>query len=165
MMEEWRVIKDYPDYLVSNLGRIYSIQSIRLLKPQRHDQGYLGIDLCRNGKFKKHFIHRLVLESFVDKCPEGRECNHRNGTKADNRLENLEWVTPLENKKHARENGLYRPRRGETNGQSKLREADVIKIRKLYREGKHLQRELGKIFGVDRITINDVIHNRTWKHI
>ena len=46
-------------------------------------------------------IHRLVLDAFVGEKLKGMQCNHKNGIKTDNKLENLEWVTPSQNRKHA----------------------------------------------------------------
>ena len=42
-------------------------------------------------------VHRLVLETFVGPCPEGMECDHRNHNTADNRIENLAWITHSDN--------------------------------------------------------------------
>lgn len=50
-------------------------------------------------------VHRLVLQTFIGPS-EGREVNHINGVKDDNRLENLQWVTHRDNIKHAVESGL-----------------------------------------------------------
>jgi ribosomal protein S25 len=51
-------------------------------------------------------IHQLVTAAFLGPCPEGKQVNHKNGNKRDNRVENLEYLTPDENKAHAKRTGL-----------------------------------------------------------
>jgi len=47
-------------------------------------------------RFRRHYVHQLVLETFVGPRPEGRQCRHLNGNSLDNRLENLSWGTASE---------------------------------------------------------------------
>jgi hypothetical protein len=71
-----------------------------------YDRGYLILGLTNNkGIQKMKKVHRLVLEAFVPNIYNKRTVNHINGIKDDNRLENLEWATDLENTQHARRNG------------------------------------------------------------
>lgn len=55
---------------------------------------------------KMQLIHVLVTVAFLGDCPNGKEVNHKNGDKSDNRLTNLEYVTHSENMKHAFASGL-----------------------------------------------------------
>jgi len=106
--EVWKIIKDFPDYMISNIGRIKSLKfgKEKILKLKKHNnKGYLGIRLFKNGYKSNKYIHVLVLENFIGK-KDGFQVNHINGIKTDNRLENLEWVTPSENRKHAFNIGL-----------------------------------------------------------
>lgn len=97
MEEIWKEISYDSRYRVSNLGRVSGIKS-PILTPEITYNGYLRIAIQ-----KKHYlIHRLVLETFnpvenMDKL----QVNHIDGNKENNCLNNLEWVTPSENKKHA----------------------------------------------------------------
>lgn len=54
---------------------------------------------------------------------------------------------------------------GEKNPSHKLKANQVREIRKLWSTGQYSAASLGESFGVKRQTINDIIHNRTWKHI
>ncbi len=99
MEEIWKDIPGFLDYQVSNLGRVKSFKgkNPKILKPQKRLKGYRFVALL-NEKHKNNIdIHRLVLMSFVGMPPEGKECDHINRVRDDNRLENLRWVTKVEN--------------------------------------------------------------------
>ena len=56
---------------------------------------------------KVKYLHRYLATKFIPN-PENKPCvNHINGNKSDNRIENLEWATYLENNKHAKRTGLW----------------------------------------------------------
>lgn len=77
------------------------------IKGNNNGKGYLSIQFTRGSKFcKRIYIHRLVAEAFIPNPKNLQEVNHKNGIKSDNRVENLEWVSSKENKKHAKEMGL-----------------------------------------------------------
>lgn len=83
--------------------------------------GYSRVSLMVNRKRKTFYVHRLVAIAFIPNPKGKREVNHINGIKADNRLENLEWCTSLENLQHAFVNGLRVMPRG--NEHWKVKEA------------------------------------------
>ena len=163
MQELWRAIRGCPGYSVSNMGRVLSGRFNRILRGQS-TEGYRIVDIRRNKKQKLYKIHRLVLETFVGKCPEGMQCNHKDGNKANNRLSNLEWITPLENIQHAEKTGL-RNSRGETNGRAKMKEEDILKIRSLWKSGLYTQDKLGKMFGIAHSTVGYIVNRKLWSHI
>lgn len=70
--------------------------------------GYEMCTLWRDNKKKNICTHRLLLSAFILNEHNKREINHINWIKTDNRLENLEWCTSKENRKHAWHNGLAR---------------------------------------------------------
>ena len=106
--EEWKDIKGWPLYQVSNYGRVYSYYQNKLLKLNVTTYRYLMVILHNDSGDERGFlVHRLVLEAFVGPCPEGKECNHKNGVKSDNTLKNLEWVTHGDNMNHAHATGLF----------------------------------------------------------
>lgn len=104
-MEFWKDIKSYEGYYqVSNLGnvkRIYKNGKIKILKPRINHKGYARVTLCRNKKdHKEYCVHRLVGETFIKNTFNKSQINHINGNKTDNKIQNLEWVTPKENCVH-----------------------------------------------------------------
>ena len=97
-MEIWRNIKDYPDYQVSNMGRVKSLNYNRtgeekIMKISKNNWGYLLVNLHKEGKQKHYYIHRLVATAFIPNPDNLSQVNHINEDKTDNRVDNLEWCT------------------------------------------------------------------------
>lgn len=89
MEEIWREIKGYPNYMVSNLGRVKSLNYNRtgreeILKPSKTRNGYLKVELCKNGKHKNCDIHRLVAEAFLTNPDNLPQVNHKDENKENN---------------------------------------------------------------------------------
>lgn len=94
--EIWKNIKDYPNYQVSNMGRVKSLSNNKtrkekILKLHSDRNGYLFLSLSKDGKYKNIRIHRLVATAFIPNPNNLPEVNHRNEDKTDNRVENLEY--------------------------------------------------------------------------
>ena len=109
--------------------------------------------------------HRVVMEAFVGKRPEGRECNHKDGDKSNNRLYNLEWVTKSENEKHAHRIGLKNNGQGDTSYYHKLKSGEVWLIKKLLASAATNQRRIAKMFKIHFSTISHIKKETTWNHI
>lgn len=168
--EIWKDIEGFETrYQISNLGRVKSLviygrqKSPIVMKPNPHKQGYLLITLILNRKKYYFYIHHLVLNHFKIKKPTGLECNHKNGIKNDNRIENLEWTTPKKNIEHSIKTGL-RNTSGENNPKSKLTVKDVIQI-KVRLKGKEYQKDIAKDFGVSQAVISDINNNKIWRNV
>ena len=101
--EIWKDVVGYEGiYKVSNKGNVFSVERKDsmgrecggiILKPKYHRDGYLGINLYKNGKMKSKFIHRLVAEAFLPNQNNYLEINHKDENKTNNYVENLEWCT------------------------------------------------------------------------
>lgn len=172
MTEEWRTIAGWPDYAVSNLGRVRRLSSRTcakagaILKATRRSKGrpYLCVCLCRDGQTSVRAVHVLVAEAFLGVRPKGQVPNHQDGDPTNNRASNLKWETQSRNVQHAYELGLA-DATGENNGQSVLTEADVIAIRSSYTGARGQQSAMSRAYGVNPTTIRDVIKRRTWTHV
>ena len=159
-------IPEFSAYCISKDGKVWSLKHKRFLELSLRC-GYFYANLNKNSKVHQKRVHRLVLETFVGPCPENMECCHNNGTKTDNRLENLRWDTRSNNIKDAVKHGtlVSLHQNGETNPAMKLKEKDVRMIVYIYRTGLLLQREIAKIYNVSRSCIAAIVIKRSWKHI
>lgn len=176
-METWRDVPGYEKcYQVSNLGRIKSLKRMVLSnkgfempKPELirkgtiTKQGYIEIRLSKDGKKKCFKVHRLVLSAFCPSDNPKLECNHKDGNKQNNRIENLEWVTPSQNSLHAHRVLKAKNNRGTNNPRAKLTPLKVAEIKRLYFDTGLTQTELANKFGVVQTQISRIILNRAWK--
>ena len=169
-MEKWFDIKGYEGYyMISDCGEIKSKERVipdgrffksKTKKPQLSKQGYLYVDLYKNGKRKHFYVHRLVAEVFIKKdCNSKLVINHINGIKTDNRIENLEWVTSSENNIHAKIIGLNK-NFGTTAGRSKLTEKQLAEIRVYLKKGNIFQNDIAKKYNISASTVSDIKHKR-----
>jgi len=104
--EIWKPVKGYEGlYEVSSAGRV---RREELLTFWEHNgkQPYYMVGLSRNGKVKKHLVHRLVAEAFIPNPDKLPQVNHKDGNVHNNSVENLEWISNAGNTKHAYENYL-----------------------------------------------------------
>lgn len=110
----WKKIPKSDIYFASDCGQIGSLyikgtrsktdDTIKILKNSTCRRGYALVHLYENGKRKTCQVHRLVMMTFVGESK--LHVNHKNGIKKDNSLENLEYVTPSQNMRHAYDTGL-----------------------------------------------------------
>lgn len=160
-------LKDIPGfegrYKINIEGEVFSLKQKIYLKQIKNGAGYLSVALWKNKKKQNKRIHRLIAEAFIDNPLTKPQVNHIDGDKLNNSIKNLEWVTVSENAKHAFDIGL-RSNKGEKNSQSKLKECDVIEIRKLYSQGVS-QKELASRFKIGQSRISDAVNRKTWKRL
>lgn len=116
MSERWLPVVGFPNYMVSDLGRVRSLDHEvwggpragfytkpgRLLKPGIASNGYPTVAL---GRGNTRTVHSLVAGAFIEPCPEGMEVRHKDGNRKNPRLANLEYGTRSENTKDAFRHG------------------------------------------------------------
>ena len=97
MQEIWAPIKGYPNYAVSNYGRVRNRKSGAALNPSHIGTGYLRVQLFARGQGKSFLVHRLVAASFLEADIDEMQIDHKNNVKTHNFVWNLQVVTPSEN--------------------------------------------------------------------
>lgn len=162
--EYWKQIKGFPNYYISNYGRIWSIHKKDFKKPRKNKYGYFIVDLYNKNIGKTFIVHRLVAEHFIPNPENKSEVNHIDGNKQNNYAGNLEWVTPKENIQHAITNNLMN-NKGENNKQSILTEKDVKEIIYLLKYTSLTQKEIAEKYNVASQTISQIKLQKTWKYL
>lgn len=99
-MEKWKEIDGYPNYLISNTGKVYTKNRNKILSPKIDRYGYYVVGLCKNNKVKHFTIHRLVATAFIPLVDNCNVVNHIDSNKQNNNVDNLEWTTVSGNTKH-----------------------------------------------------------------
>lgn len=112
--EIWKDIKEYEGlYQVSNYGRIKSLERVtflrkghlryeneKILKLHKNNKGYLYVALSKDNKRKSYRVHRLVAKTFISNPNNFQEVNHIDENKENNCVNNLEWITHIDNIRH-----------------------------------------------------------------
>lgn len=195
--EEWKPVYGLEElYAVSSLGRVRRIghlipgrKTVDALKPLKDKYGYCAVMIGHRGqKQKRLLVHRIVMAAFHYPV-NGRDIqvNHIDGNKSNNRLSNLEYVSPRENWEHAVRIGLRsadfpevrrrargathysrtKPEaipRGSRHGRAKITEETVREIRIFYLTTKSYKK-VAAHFGLGKTTILHIIKGDTWKHV
>lgn len=154
MNEIWKSVPGFEgQYEVSNMGNVRSwLDRARKrrdipvqLKPQRSTDGYVRLSL---GHKNSVFIHKLVSAVFIGLCPKGMEVNHIDLNKTNNRVDNLEYLTHVDNVKHVTaKGGVHR----------KLNNEQRKEIHALFHDGKMRQAEIARKFNVTQGAIHYVL--------
>ncbi len=172
MNEIWKSIHGFQGlYEVNNFGQVRRIHKdhraksqYHILKPCKKNNGYIQVTLSKHCKLKYVHIHTLVLEAFDCLRPKNKECNHKDGNKTNNQLENLEWVTKSENQKH--KFAMY-PKaciKGSESPMAKLNDENVVIIKSRIRTGESCCR-IAKDYNVSDACIYHIKNGRHWRHI
>lgn len=159
-MEIRKEIQGYPNYEVSNYGKVYNKKTGSEIKTNYCEPtGYYNLSLCNNGLRKTHMIHRIVLMTFIENKQNKEQVNHINGDKSDNRLDNLEWATRSENQKHAIRLGL-RSAAGVKNSQAKLNDIIALEIFNSNLKGRMIARQ----YNISVSTVSQIKNGKIWTH-
>lgn len=170
MKEIWKDVIGYEGwYSVSSLGRIRRDRPStgakvgRILKQYKHKGGYYFVGLSKDCIEKNIDVHRIVAKAFIGIPEKNLQVNHKDCNKLNNKISNLEYLTPKENTNHSIRNGLSPF--GSNHKNSKINEKDVIKIREIYSRGDITQQRISEKFGLSRSSIGNILKNKTWKHV
>ena len=179
--EIWKPVYSYEvAFEVSNLGRARRTVkrpdrplNVRINTGHLTPFGHVTINIGSGNVL----VHRLVMAAFVGPCPKGFVVNHIDAQPANNRLGNLEYVTPKQNTQHCIKLGRFihgdrngtrtkphRVARGTGIKNSRLNPEKVRKIRTLLASGISYSK-IAKQYGVAVSTIADLKRRRSWQHV
>lgn len=163
---EFKIIPNLYPYFINKEGVIKNITTNKILISYLTKKGYKRITFKNK---KKYLVHRLVAITFIPNPENKLYVNHIDGNKQNNYSNNLEWVSNLENIKHAIDNNLFtcislQDNKGSKNGMSILIEEQVIDIKKCLRLGNTMK-SLADRYNVSIGTISSIKYNKSWKHI
>ena len=166
-MEIWKDIAGYEGlYQVSNLGRVKSLgnnknSKEKILKPFFNRDGYLLVNLCKEGKSKQYRVHRLVAQAFILNPEDKPEVNHKDEDKTNNKVENLEWVTSKENCNYG--TSTERSGKSQTNGKKRSKPIYGINVKTNEKIEFPSTREAGRS-SFDQSTIVKCLKGRCKSH-
>lgn len=164
--ETWLRVSGFNGYMVSNYGRIKSLEKSNklyksILKPNITKKGYCSVALHfgKDNKYKRRSVHRIVAIAFI-KNPNKKPCvNHIDNNPSNNCIKNLEWCTYKENLLHAKRCG--RMQKGTERHNNALSEKQVLEIFASTME----QRPLAKIYNVHQGTVAKIKTGQNWSHL
>lgn len=169
-MEEWKPARAYEGwYEVSSLGRVRRVRPGKgtrvglIVKQQLTTRGRWQVSLSKDGEHRSLPVHVLVAHAFIGPRPDGMEINHIDFDCLNNIPSNLEYITPIENVKHAYAHGQAErtTQRGSQQGNAKLTESDIPAIR-----ASAIPRDkIAAIYNVSPVTIKFIRNRRSWKHV
>lgn len=165
--EEWRPVPGFERvYEVSNLGRVRSLKfgKKKTMVGGFTRAGYRKVTFLLDGEQTTHLVHRLVVDAFLPHDPARQQTNHKNGNKADNRLENLERASPSDNRRHALDVLKVTIHRGSSHSATHLVERDVITMRQMERDGWS-HRDIARRFAVSHGAVQAICSRKNWKHV
>lgn len=178
MDEIWRDVKGYERvYQVSNHGKIRSVKrTVKYngvgkgsgthiypsleLKQCLNTVGYYHVSLSINNVRKRHMVHRIVAEAFCNKQFGKNYVNHIDGNYLNNVYDNLEWVSSIENARHAIVTGLHNVY-GEDSHLSKFTNEQAEVIRRIKEKGISTK-DLTTLLGVHKSCINRMCNGETY---
>lgn len=157
-------------YIISSYGRIFSINyagkanNVKQLTTHVSNTGYERICISYKKMAINLSIHRVVASAFINNKDSliNFEVNHKDGNKLNNCVENLEWVTPKENVKHAFEFNLCKC--GENHARSKYTNKQIIHVCELLTHNIKMK-DIMEITNVSFVTIKDILYRKSWNHI
>ncbi len=104
-MEILKTIDEFPNYQVSNHGRVFSKKSDKFLKPYcSKTTGYFYVSLFKDGKQKSRYVHRLVALAYIDNPESKPLVDHIDRNTKNNQVANLRWATSSENNHNRKDN-------------------------------------------------------------
>lgn len=146
-------------YLVSNYSRVFSLRRNRICKGAIDKNGYHKVTLSHSINTKFIAAHRLAAFAFIPNPENKPFINHKDGNKANNHVDNLEWCTNAENIQHGYDNGLINKKGSRTgwkmSDQTKRKIAKTVSTQVVGGHKRIRKNETGEIFDCVADAIKD----------
>lgn len=157
----WKVCRSNTRYEVSHTGLVRRVDG-KMVGQWLNDQGYAMVRLSQPRRM--HRVHRLIAEAFVPNPRNMPAVNHLNNNRSDNRAENLEWCSQLENLTHARNQGRMPDNywKGKRSPNARLSDSEVFEIRQIYAMGQASLADLGLRFCISKRSIGRIVNGDTY---
>lgn len=143
-------------YQIDHNGVVFNSVTNKPIKAVKKPTGYHEVRLSNRGKVVSLSHHRVVWEAWNGVIPKKMQINHIDGDRSNNKISNLELVTPADNQLKR-----LNLRKGISVNTAKLKDADIIDIRT---SGKSTS-ELTSVYPVGKSTINRIKRGFSWKHV
>jgi len=127
----------------------------RILSPADNGNGYKFVQLWKENKPYRRYVHVLVAEAFIPNPNNKPHVNHKDTNKANNHVNNLEWVTDNENMIHSYTNNCHKT--GENHPNAKLSNISRIEILKDYATNNLGQKNTALFYGVSNPLLSRMI--------
>lgn len=163
-MTEWRKCPSWPEYDVSDDGRIRRTIKRRAAEPRERTpflaNGYPYIVMRHDRNKRCVAVHRLVAEAFIGPAPTAKhQVAHTDGDRLNNRASNLRYATRSENERDKIAHG--KSNRGERCARAKLDAGTVSAIRAALADG-YEQADIASRFGTTQQNVSNIKHGRSW---
>lgn len=154
----------FSKYEITVDGRVINKKLSREVSQRRSDFGYWVVCLSDNNNKPCHVkVHRLVASKYLPTDNEDMEVNHKDGDKGNNNVQNLEWVTSRDNKRHGWQAGLY-SHKGQEHYLATLSDENVEGICQMLQDGLQV-RHIAEMYNTTKDVVNNIASGRSWKHI
>lgn len=161
--ELWRPLEEYKGIKISSVGRVWKAANQRrkeriLSKFPKDRDGYCRCSVQKlDGTWTSQPVHRLVAKAFIPNEQGKQAVNHINGNREDNRVENLEWVTPRENVLHSFKYGARKQCKQVPRNTilTDFQISQIDKLRTLYTVN-----QISKLFNINYQSLKNIIHKK-----
>jgi hypothetical protein len=174
MSKEWVDVYGYEDiYEVNIEGKVRNKKTGNIMAEYSSGHMYNYVQLNKDAKTVKHYVHRLIAMHFIPNPGGYKQVNHKDLDKRNNSIDNLEWVTPAQNVRHAVDNGAFDELR-EISKETikrvrkyrkkvrKLNKEDVAKARLLFEQGVS-KIYIAKMLKTSPAVVSNILEGRTYK--
>lgn len=173
--ETWLPIPGCSGYRASNLGRIRSLErtdlagrfvAAKIMKPNIREDGYVTVGIRADDELmsRTRRLHTLICLAFLGERPPGNVVAHKNGERADNRLQNLRYATPSENEEDKLAHGTRFYPKGVLSPAAKLVDSQVFEIRARLQKGE-AQSSIAAAFSIDQSMVSHIKRKKHWTHL